>query len=254
MSSSTIVNSKSHKSKIRDKVWSQLRHVALPDSRFDHDYSSFIADFTGSSSATELLRSLPAYRNAQCLFIAPDNCIQELRYRALKDGKTVLVTTYGIRRGFWLLDPGTIAEEKWEIASMLDGMERVGRHVTLQEIRATLLMIDLMVTGTGAINSQGLRFGKGHGFFDLEWAMLYTIGAVDASTQTVAVVHECQVLEESFTGEEWDTGCDFVITNEKVIEVEGASKPSCGILWDKLQEEMLGDVEPLRELKDMKLR
>ncbi len=249
MSSSTT--SESHKSIIRDKVWSQLRHVALPDSRFHHDYSSFIADFAGSSRATDLLTSLPAYKNAEILFIAPDNCIQELRYRALKDGKTLLITTYGIRRGFWLLDPRVIEEEEWRIASILDGMERVGRHVSLQEIRKMPKKINLMVTGTSAINYKGLRFGKGHGFFDLEWAMLYSIGVVNADTQTLAVVHECQLLDEQLTGEEWDTGCDSIITNLRVIEVEGASKPRCGIIWDKLEDGMWDDIEPLRELKAM---
>lgn len=240
----------SHKSSIRNKVWTQLRKVALPDSRFHHDYSSFIADFKGSSSATDLLDALPAYKNADLIFIAPDNCIQELRYRALKDGKTVLVTTYGIRRGFWVLDPREIPEARWEMASLLDGMERIGRHVTLKDIRG-MQKIGLMVTGTGAINHKGLRFGKGHGFFDLEWAMLYSIGVVDASTQTVAVVHECQVLDEELRGEEWDTGCDFVVTNERVIVVDEACKPSCGILWDKLAEGMIDDIEPLSELRNM---
>ncbi|KAE8448710.1 hypothetical protein EG329_008925 [Mollisiaceae sp. DMI_Dod_QoI] len=242
----------SHKSLIRNKVWSQLRHVARPDSRFHHDYSSFIADFEGSSAATDLLVSLPAYKNANLIFIAPDNCIQELRYRSLKDGKTVLVTTYGIRRGFWILDPKEIDESKWEMASMLDGMERIGKHVTLADITNLPMDIGLMVTGTGAINHEGLRFGKGHGFFDLEWAMLYTVGKVNKTTQTIAVVHECQVLDEELRGEVWDTGCDFVVTNKRVIEVLDASKPSCGILWDKLEEGMLDDIEPLREISNMR--
>lgn len=247
----TISQVDSHKHLIRTKVWSQLRKVAFPDSRFHHDYSSFIADFEGSSAATDLLVSLPAYKDADLLFIAPDNCIQELRYRALKDGKTVLVTTYGIRRGFWILDPKQIHESKWEMASLLDGMERIGRQITLAEIRELSMSIGLMVTGTGAINHEGLRFGKGHGFFDLEWAMLYTIGKVNQKTQTIAVVHQCQVLNEELRGEVWDTGCDFVVTNERVIEVEHASKPSCGILWDKLEEGMLQDIEPLGELRSM---
>ena len=38
--------------------------------------------------------------------------------------------------------------------------------------------------------------------------------------------------------------------NKRVIEVDGASKRSCGILWDKLEEDMFDDIEPLRELKD----
>lgn len=249
---STTSPVESHKSLIRNKVWSQLRHVAIPDSRFHHDYSSFIADFQGSSTATDLLVSLPAYKHAQIVFIAPDNCIQELRYRALQDGKTVLVTTYGIRRGFWILDPREIHQARWEMASTLDGMEKIGRHITLAEITALPLPLGLMVTGTGAINHQGLRFGKGHGFFDLEWAMLYTIGMVNEDTQTIAVVHECQVLNEELRGEVWDTGCDFVVTNKRIIEVQNASKPSCGILWAKLEDGMLEDIEPLKELKSMR--
>ncbi|KAH6677116.1 5-formyltetrahydrofolate cyclo-ligase, partial [Halenospora varia] len=241
----------SHKSQIGTKVWSELRKVAIPDSRFHHDYSSFIADFQGSSAATDLLVELPAYKNAEILFVAPDNCIQGLRYRALKDGKTVLVTTYGIRRGFFLLDPKVIPEERWEIASLLDGMEKIGRHVTLAEIRELVSRIGLMVTGTGAINHAGLRFGKGHGFFDLEWAMLRTIGVVDQTTKTVAVVHECQVLDEELRGEEWDTGCDYVVTNERVLETTDSAKPICGILWDKLEKGMLEGIEPLQELHGM---
>jgi len=249
MSPSTY--SESQKPIIRSKIWSQLRQVALPDSRFHHDYSSFIADFVGSSRATKLLTSLPAYQNAETLFIAPDNCIQELRHCALRDGKTVLVTTYGIQRGFWLLDPGVIMQDKLEIASMLDGMEKIGQHVSLVDIKNFVKKVDLMVTGTGAINFRGLRYGKGHGFFDLEWGMLYTIGVIDRTTPTVAVVHECQVLDEALQGEEWDTGCDFIVTNTRIIKVEEASKPVCGILWDKLQKNMLEDIEPLRELMHM---
>lgn len=240
-----------HKSLIRHKVWTQLRKVARPDSRFHHDYSSFIADFDGSSVATELVVSLPVYKNAELVFIAPDNCAQELRYRSLKDGKKVLVTTYGIRRGFFILDPKEIAESKWEMASMLDAMERLGKHMTLTEVFQLTQNIDLMVTGTGAINYKGLRFGKGHGFFDLEWAMLYTVRKVTEKTKTIAVVHECQVLDEELQGEVWDTGCDFVVTNERVIEVQGCNKPSCGVLWEKLEKGMLDDIEPLKELQAM---
>lgn len=147
------------------------------------------------------------------------------------------------------MDPKVIPEGNWEIASLLDGMEKVGRHVSLAEIRDVASHIDLMVTGTGAINHSGLRFGKGHGFFDLEWAILRTIGVVDQTTKTVAVVHECQVLDEELRGEEWDTGCDFIITNERVIKTVNSSKPTCGIIWDKLEKSMLKNIEPLRELK-----
>ncbi|RAL60626.1 hypothetical protein DID88_009944 [Monilinia fructigena] len=241
----------SHKSQVREKVWEELRYVAIPDSRFDHDYSSFICDFVGSKDAGRQLIQLPCYKSAETIFITPDNCLQELRCQALKDGKTIICTTYGIKRGFFVLSPQQIPERLWEVSSYLDGMERYGRHITLNGIRSEGLQIPLMVTGTGAINYQGLRFGKGHGFFDLEWGMLYSIGALNKDTKTIALVHECQVLDEEFKGEQWDTGCDFIVTNKGVINVSGAAKPGYGIIWDKLAKGMMEDIESLRELKNI---
>lgn len=243
----------SHKDLVRSRVWTTLRFLAIPDSRFHHDYTSFIPDFVASSLATAHLTSVSAYRSSPVLFIAPDNCLQELRYQALKDGKTILVTSYGIRRGFFLLDPKKIPASRWEIASLLDGMERVGVHVSLGQIKEIFgeQKIGLMVTGAGAINHQGMRFGKGHGYFDLEFAMLFEIGVVNAETTTVALVHECQVLDEKLNGEAWDVGCDFVVTNKRVVEVEEAVKPTCGVLWESLGKGMEKDIEPLGELRMM---
>jgi 5-formyltetrahydrofolate cyclo-ligase len=142
-----------------------------------------------------------------------------------------------------------IEQGRWEVASLLDGMEKVGRHITLSQLQASGLKIPLMVTGAGAINMQGLRFGKGHGFFDLEFAMLKEIGVSGDETKVVGVVHECQVLDKELVVEEWDVGCDFVVSDKRVIEVENAAKPDSGIVWDKLREGMLECIEPLGELK-----
>ncbi|KAK8244034.1 hypothetical protein HDK90DRAFT_476509 [Phyllosticta capitalensis] len=252
-----------HKSDIRAQIWRQLRAVAFPDSRFDFDFSSFIADFDGSPAATDRLTSLPAYKRARTVFVAPDNCLEQLRHGALRDGKKVLVTTYGIRRGFWLLEPERIGEGRWEYAATLDGMERVGRRVGLAEMMALVEkekekgvgtgVVDLLVTGTGTINSSGVRFGKGHGFFDLEWALLYSIGAVNVDTPAVAVVHDCQIVPDDvpLTPDVFDTVVDFVVTPTRTLEVESPQKPTVGILWERLQEGMLEGIPPLQELRDL---
>ena len=162
----------SHKNIIRQKVWPRLRQVAVPDSRFHYDFSSFIADFQGSSIASERLLCHPSFRKARTIFIAPDNCLRDLRQAALAAGKLVLITTYAIRRGFVLLDPKVVkSEEQRRLASFLDGMEVSScgaTYISLTQMLQLNLKIDLLVTGTGAINLSGIRFGKGHGFFDLE--------------------------------------------------------------------------------------
>lgn len=34
-----------HKESVRERVWSELRKVAVPDSRFHLDFGEFIADY-----------------------------------------------------------------------------------------------------------------------------------------------------------------------------------------------------------------
>ena len=241
--------SETHKAEVRARVWKQLRRVAFPDSRFHYDFSSFIADFQDSDKANARLATYPAFSDAKVLFITPDNCLEQLRLTALQEGKTVLTTTYGIRRGFWVLEPARIEASKFEFACTLDGMERQARHVSLAEIKEERIFPDLLVTGTGAISRSGVRFGKGHGFFDLEWAMLHSIGAVKVSIPCAAVVHDCQLLDDKLTPEVFDTVCDIVVTPQLLLEVETAQKPTCGVLWDRLADNMVEDISPLQELR-----
>lgn len=242
----------------RDKVWRALRKVALPDSRHHFTFSEFIADFQNSQLANKALFAHPVYTNARTVFITPDNCLEDLRWWSLCAGKTVLITTYAIRRGFFVLDPSLIAPEDYRYAATLDGMEKTGIAVTLSEIRARGMRVEVMVTGTGAINHRGVRFGKGHGFFDLEWGMLSSVGVADMGTRTAAVVHDCQVLEEELVPEEFDTVCDMIVTPgagvRDVWPGEIAKKPICGIIWDKLQPDMMLNIPPLKELKTMEER
>ncbi|ORY61647.1 5-formyltetrahydrofolate cyclo-ligase [Pseudomassariella vexata] len=244
------VDRQGHKASIRNKVWKELRKVAYPDSRFHYDFSSFIADFQGSQEANDRLMALPSFKSCSTVFITPDNGLEYLREKTLEAGIKVLMTTYGIRRGFWLLDPANIDPSLHKYASTLDGMEKVGKPVSLEEIVTMGLSIGLMVTGTGAINEKGVRFGKGHGFFDLEWGMLFTKGVVGPDTVTVALVHDCQVLTEELIPDEFDTVCDFVITPTRVMEVGAVKKPTCGIIWERLETGMLEDIPPLQELKE----
>jgi len=239
------------KQSVRERVWSDLARVAVPDSRFHFDFGEFIADFDGGESACRRLTEHRFYRDAELIFIAPDNCIERLRHQALVDGKRVLMTTYGIRRGFWLLDPAEIAPEHYLLASMLDGMERLARPVDLEAI-AKLPKVDYLVTGTGAINHEGVRFGKGHGFFDAEWGMLHELGRVDARSPVAAVVHDCQVLDEILQPDVFDTVADVVFTPTRTIEVTAPHKPACGILWERLDPHMYETIPPLQQLRAMR--
>ncbi|MDB5535597.1 MAG: 5-formyltetrahydrofolate cyclo-ligase family protein, partial [Devosia sp.] len=241
-----------HKASVRERVWSELRKVAVPDSRFHFDFGEFIADFEGGDAAVTRLVDHRYYQQASFVFITPDNCLDRLRFKALQDGKTILMTTYSIKRGFFLLDPTKIDPALYLYASTLDGMERVAQHVALSDI-AKMPTVEYMVTGTGAINHEGVRFGKGHGFFDAEWGMLYQLGRISTATPSAAVVHDCQVLDETLTPEVFDTVADVIFTPTRTIEVDAPHKPTCGIIWDRMDAHMYDTIPPLHELKAMGL-
>jgi 5-formyltetrahydrofolate cyclo-ligase len=121
--------------------------------------------------------------------------------------------------------------------------------MTRAAIRAELPRIDYLVTGTGAINEEGVRFGKGHGFFDAEWGMLHRIGSVVTATPVAAVVHDCQVLQQTLYPEIFDTVADVIFTPTRTIDVASPHKPECGIVWPLLDPHMLDTIPPLQELQ-----
>jgi 5-formyltetrahydrofolate cyclo-ligase len=238
----------SSRMQVRRSIWEELRKVARPDSRFHLDFAEFIPDFEGSNAALQRLAALDVYRQARTPFITPDNCLEGLRAQAIRDGKTVIMTTYGIRRGFIELRPEDVPPGLEDYAVLLDLIEQFGRTISLEELRRRG-RIDLLVTGASAVTTSGLRFGKGHGFFDLEWAMLYQIGVVDVRTPIVAFVHDVQVVDLELEASPFDSMCDYIITPTRLIRVKNTHKPVTGVVWEKLEPGMLEKISSLAELK-----
>ncbi len=237
---------------IRQQIWEKLRPVAKPDSRFHLDFGNVIPDFQGSERAVQRLMEQPIYRESRYAFVAPDNGLAELRRRMLDDDKTLVVSTYGIHRGFILLEPSRIAPEHTQFAAWLDGMEHFGRPISLEEI-ASRGRFEFMATGASAVSVNGVRFGKGHGFFDLEWGMFTDIAVADERTPVIAVVHDVQVVEENLEPSETDILVDAVATPTRYLNVQRGRRPK-GIKWNLLQPEQLAATPPLMELQRMQGR
>jgi 5-formyltetrahydrofolate cyclo-ligase len=104
-----------------------------------------------------------------------------------------------------------------------------------------------MVTGASAVSLNGVRFGKGHGFFDLEWGMFTDIGVADERTPVTAVVHDVQVVEEDLVPSETDILVDAIATPTRFLTVRRARRPR-GIKWDLLDPKQLAATPPLQEL------
>jgi len=235
---------------VREKVWDKLRAVARPDSRFGLNFAEVIPDFEGSDVAAAAFVATDLYRSARYAFVTPDNGLAGLRARMLEDGKTLVVSTYGIYRGFFLLEPARVPKGHELYAGWLDGLEYFGRPMSLAEIVGRG-PFDFMATGASAVSLDGLRFGKGHGFFDLEWGMFTELGLAGEETEVVAFVHDVQVIEEPMTPGPTDISVDTIFTPTRTIPVTRGRRPS-GVKWDLLSAAQIAATPPLRELQAMR--
>jgi len=233
---------------VRERIWSKLRDVAKPDTRFHLNFAEVIPDFDGSEQAVDKIVETEAYQKSEFAFITPDNCLADLRRRMIEDGKTFVMSTYGIYRGFLLLEPSMVPDGAALYASWLDGMEHFGRPITLEEI-AKRGRFDYMVTGASAVSMNGVRFGKGHGFFDLEWGMFTDLGLVDETTPVVAVVHDVQVVAEMLQPSETDILVDQIMTPTRVLDVGRRAKRPSGVKWPLLDPKQIEETPPLQELQ-----
>lgn len=222
--------------------------VALPDSRFHLNFAEVIPDFVGSAEATDRIVELDEYRHCRLAFVTPDNCLVDLRRRLILDRIPFIASTYGIHRGFVLVEPGSVPLGAELYAAWLDGLEHFGRPVSLAETAARG-PFDLLVTGASAVSRDGVRFGKGHGFFDLEWGMFTEVGIVDERTPVIAVVHDCQVVDEKLEPSETDILVDRIATPTELHTVERRARRPKGVHWDLLEAEQLAATPPLRELQ-----
>lgn len=231
----------------RERVWDELRDIASPDSRFGWDFSSFIPDYEGSDrGATRLLE-----RNYDNWFVTPDNNLDPLREGLLEAQTGFVMPTYGIRRGFLELAPADVPDGLSVFAATLDGMNRFASRIPLETLENEISRLDCMVTGASFVTADGLRMGKGHGFFDLEWAMMRKIGLVDEATEVVAAVHDVQVVDDiagQELAEEHDTIVDAIVTPTRTIEIDPTPEKPEGIHWNLLSRDEIERIPPLEKL------
>ncbi len=220
--------------KVRWLVWSHLLEVARPDSRFDLNLSRFVPDFDGRGRCDDRLAALAEHDAAATIFATPDNSLENYRRVVLADGKRLIVPTFGMRRGFVLLDGRVVAPADRAYAATLDGMERVGTLLSLQELR-DVGPVGLVVTGAVAVTSQGLHFGGGDGYFDLEWGLLRHCGLVTARTVVAASVHSCQVLNAMIRPVAHDAVVDVIVTPEQTMICSPSLPKPDGIFWDEVR-------------------
>jgi 5-formyltetrahydrofolate cyclo-ligase len=247
----TIDTEPSSKEQAAAAISAAMRPYAFPDSRFQMDFSQFIPGFEGGDLATQRVAQEFAYQRARYLFVTPDNALIPFRQCAIRHGKTMVLPSYGLRRGFLLLDPSKVPSGHEKYAAWLDGVEHFGRPVTLAELQARGCF-DLAVVGASAVNAAGLRFGMGHRYLDIEWGIFAQIGVVDAGIPIATIVHDTQYTAANFPIEIDDILVDIIATPTGIRRPPSRQRPST-LNW-ALVDSSIEDSPPLRELRESGLK
>jgi 5-formyltetrahydrofolate cyclo-ligase len=181
--------------------------------------------------------------------VNPDAPQRGVRFRALRQGKTLLMPTPRLRSGFWLVDPQRLPPNKLFEASSIKGATTLGREITLD----ALPNIDLLVFGSVAASAAGDRVGKGEGYAELEFATLRTLGRVGPDIVIATTVHDHQVVE-AIPREPFDVTLDLICTPTRTIRPSKRAARPNGILWDMLPEDRRREMPILDELYHRKRR
>jgi len=191
---------------LREKIWSEMERSGI--AIFPLPCRGRIPNFKGVEAAAERLRQLEEWKKAEVVFVNPDSPQRKVRENALKDGKTLIVASPRLKKGFMLIDP-TKVKGKERFASTIKGAFKFGVEVK------DFPKPDLVVEGSVAVDMHGHRLGKGHGYSDLEIQILKRMfGKVLVAT----TVHDVQVVKE-VPFEEKDEKTSIIVTPTRVIHV-----------------------------------
>ena len=234
------------KDEVREAVWSAMAEARAAHTRILHDR---IPHFRGCEAAAENVGELRAWQDAKVIKGNPDKAQRPLRQKALEEGKTLYMAVPRLRQEqcFVELDPATMGASPTE-ASTITGAFRWGRPVYVEEMRP----VDLVISGSVAVNRIGTRVGKGGGFADLEYGLAIAAGIVSPDTPVVSTVHPMQVLDEDLPYTRHDVFLDYVVTSDEVIECSGEMPRPTGIYWGDLTPAKIRQIPLLKKLQGQK--
>jgi 5-formyltetrahydrofolate cyclo-ligase len=231
----------------REHVWDWLESSG--EARFPFPPNDRIPNFAGADAAADRLAATPEWEAAATLKANPDAPQLPVRRAALRAGKRVYVARPRLRadRPFVALDPDSIADV--DAATTVSGIGEYGRPAHAEGVDP----VDLVVAGSVAVTTDGVRVGKGEGYSDLEWGLLSALDRLETAT-VATTVHEGQVFDPADlpAPDPHDVPLDLVVTPDRTIRTDTSHDRPTGIDWDRLDADRVADVPALARLREQR--
>ena len=205
-----------------------------------------IPNFADARAAAERLTAHPAWKKAKTIKANPDAPQTHVRRLALEQGKTLVMAVPRLRDShpFRLLDPQKLTKKDLREAATIKGALRHGKVLDLEQVP----QLDLILTGSVAVNLKGARIGKGGGFSDLEYALLAETGQGLGQDGDRDDGPPDPDPDREPPDHAHDIPVDLIVTPRAAIEVERAFKRPKGLLWDHLQPPQIHEIPVLERM------
>lgn len=232
------------KQKIRENIWDRLEESGK--ARFPYPPHNRIPNFTGAEKAADRLTNTKEWKKADKIKSNPDSPQKPVRKKALKHGKELFMAVPRLKdeKCFFHLDPSNI--DNYHKASSIKGASKFGIKVHPSEINS----IDLIVTGSVAVNNYGIRVGKGGGFSDLEYAILREFETIDNSVTVATTVHEMQVIDKDISSNRYDVPIDLIVTKNDIIETNVQVERPSKIFWEELSDQKIDQIPLIQSIRE----
>jgi 5-formyltetrahydrofolate cyclo-ligase len=197
----------------REAVWARLDREGI--STVPRPVRGRIPNVKQADAAAQRLAETSEWAGAR-VKVNPDPPQRAVRFRALRDGKVLLMPPPALRKGFLLLriDPQRLAPNQLYAASSVKGAFAVGEPIGLDDLPA----IDLLVFGSVAVSADGDRVGKGAGY-------------------------------AAIPREPFDVTLDLICTPTRTLRPAQRGPRPPGVLWDALPSERMDAMPVLGELR-----
>ena len=230
------------KDEIRRYVWTEMERRGI--ARFPLPPYNRIPNFEGAEEAAARIRELEEYLNSHVIKVNPDSPQRLIREYALRDGKTLVMPTPRLKKGFLVLKPRVVRGRERH-ASTIRGSFKYGIIYPLEK----LPFIDFIVEGSVAVSLDCGRIGKGEGYAELEYAVLRELNRVEDTTPIATTVHDIQVFK-TLPQDIFDAPIGIIATPTRLLRLECSRPRPKGIYWDQLSNEKLNEIPILRILKE----
>jgi 5-formyltetrahydrofolate cyclo-ligase len=193
----------------------------------------------------EKLRGLPLYRDAETVFATPHEALHQARINCLVDGKNLLMPGPSIREGFFLLASRSVPFKNISVATTYKGLQKYGQR--LKDDSISELSVEMLLTGSLAIDDTGARLGDGYGYFDLCCALLKEMNAIEQDAAFLTFVEEEQISRKMLPQDKWDVKMSGAITPNQILQFEPSDQHP-QIFWDVLPKDLIKRIDPLWKL------